>query len=83
MQLNETVAHDILSNVSYFRLKPYSQDQKKTPYFTISNMLYLCNAVRPDNHVKENLKALFAKYQSVNPKRWGFLDGWDKEPIWK
>ena len=31
-----------------------SQNQKKTPYFTITNMLYLCNAVRPDNNVKAN-----------------------------
>lgn len=60
-----------------------TQNQKKAPYFTISNMLYLCNSVRPDNHVKENLKALFVKYPSVKPIRWGFLDGWDKEPIWK
>ena len=61
----------------------YSQNQKKTPFFTISNMLYLCNAVHPGNQVKANVKRLVAEAKSVNPKRWGFIDGWDKEPVWK
>ena len=60
-----------------------TQNQKKMPYFTITNMLYLCNVVRPDNHVKSNLKSLFSKYPCVNPNKWGFIDGWDNEPIWK
>ncbi|MBQ9187170.1 MAG: Abi family protein [Prevotella sp.] len=60
-----------------------SQNQKKAPYFTITNMLYLCNAVRPDNHVKEHLKVLFEKYPKVNPSKWGFVNGWDSEPIWR
>lgn len=60
-----------------------TQNQKKTPYFTITNMLYLCNAVRPENHVKANLKALFVGYPEVNPSKWGFIKGWDSEPIWK
>lgn len=59
-----------------------SQNQKKAPYFTITNMLYLCNAVRPDNHVKANLKSLFANYPTVKPIRWGFISGWENEPIW-
>lgn len=50
---------------------------------SLTNMLYLCNAVRPDNHVKANLKNLFAKFPKVKPVSWGFMDGWDKEPIWK
>ena len=60
-----------------------TQNQKKTPYFTITNMLYLCNAVRPDNNVKANLKALFEEFPEVKPIKWGFIKGWDKEPIWK
>ena len=60
-----------------------TQNQKKTPYFTITNMLYLCNAVRPDNKVKANLKSLFAKFSAVKLARWGFQTGWDSEPIWK
>lgn len=59
-----------------------SQNQKKTPYFTITNMLYLCNAVRPDNHVKANLKTLFANYPAVKPIKWRFISGWENEPIW-
>ena len=61
----------------------YSQIQKKSPFFTISNMIYLCNAVRPDNQVKGNIKRLVASANKVNPKRWGFIDGWDKEPVWR
>ncbi len=60
-----------------------AQNMKKTPFFTITNMLYLCNVIRPDNHVKDRLKSLFTKYPSVKLMRWGFVDGWDKEPIWK
>ena len=61
----------------------YSQNQKKTPYFTICNMVYLCNAVRPDNHVKSNIMSLIAKSSSLNLRRWGFIDGWEEEPLWK
>lgn len=61
----------------------YTQNQKKTPFFTISNMLYLCNAVRPDNQVKSNIKHLIASCTRVNLRRWGFVSGWEKEPIWR
>lgn len=60
-----------------------SQNQKKTPYYTITNMLYLCNAVRPDNQVKVKLKTLFTDFPSVDIAKWGFVTDWDKEPIWK
>lgn len=86
MALDENRATETLSQVSYFRLKlkaSYSQNQKKTPYFTICNMVYLCNAVRPDNHVKSNIMSLIAKSSSLNLRRWGFIDGWEEEPLWK
>ena len=39
-------------------LNPLTDNQKKKPFGVISAMLYLCNAVYPDNLIKEKLLAL-------------------------
>ena len=39
-------------------LNPLTDNQKKKPYGVVTAMLYLCNAVYPENQIKEKLLSL-------------------------
>jgi len=62
---------------------PISVFQGKRPFLVISTMLYLCNAVKPDNNLKTRLLALFASHPSLPLHKLGFNNNWEQQDIWK
>ena len=62
---------------------PLTDNQKKKPYGVISAMLYLCNAVYPDNQIKDKLLALIDHSTNIPYYKYGFVGDWRKEPIWR
>ncbi|MDR1526588.1 MAG: Abi family protein [Dysgonamonadaceae bacterium] len=57
--------------------------QEKKPFVVISTMVYLCNAINPDNEIKNKLLALFAAYPEIPIYKMGFFNNWQHEPLWK
>ena len=62
---------------------PLTENQKRKPYGVISAMVYLCDAVAPDNGVRKQLLALFDEFDDVPYARLGFTGDWRKEPLWR
>ena len=60
-----------------------TDNQKKNPYGVITAMLYLCNAVYPDNKIKDKLLALIDHSTNIPYYKYGFVGDWRKEPIWR
>jgi len=44
---------------------------------------YLLNSITPQNTFATDMKALLAKYPTVNPSAMGFVQGWECEPLWQ
>ena len=57
--------------------------QAKRPFYVISAMLYLCNAVQNENLFKVKILDLFAKYPDIPLYKLGFCNQWQKEDIWQ
>lgn len=74
-------------NVSKHRDKWFVQSmtdsQRKRAFGVISCLLYLCNAIVPDNTIKEEIKTLFDKYPNVPVYMLGFTRNWKDSPLWK
>jgi abortive infection bacteriophage resistance protein len=51
-------------------------------YYIFSIVLYLLNAVNPNNTFKQKLENLFLKYPNVDRKAMGFPANWRDEPLW-
>lgn len=62
---------------------PLSEGQKNRPYAFITAMLYLCNAINPDNHIKERLLNLVQEYHDIPLASMGFTGKWKENPIWR
>ena len=60
-----------------------SEYQKKRPFYIISTMLYLCNAVNSNNLFKKKLFNLFEKYPHIPLYKLGFNNRWQQENIWR
>lgn len=56
---------------------------KNTPYYTITAILYLCNAIEPDNRLARQLFKLFRRHPKIDIAKYGFVGDWRNEPIWK
>lgn len=61
---------------------PLSKYQEKRPFYVISSMLYLCNAIKPNNQFKEKLFGLFTKYPHLPLYKLGFVGQWQNEELW-
>lgn len=57
--------------------------QSKKPFLIISCMLYLCNAVTPNHHLKAKLLKLFADNPTIPIYKLGFLNNWNNQPLWR
>ena len=66
----------------WLRNPPQEVAQKK-PYFVITAMLYLCEAIGAGNSYKKKVIALVKEHPQIPIYRLGFLDKWDEEPIWE
>lgn len=63
--------------------QPLVAVQNKKPFLIISCMIYLCNFVTPGHHIKIKVLELFASNPTIPIYKLGFLNNWEKEPIWK
>ena len=74
-------------NVSRHRDKWFVQsmteNQRKRAFGVISCLLYLCNAIVPNNTIKEDIKTLFDKYPNIPVYMLGFSRDWNDSPLWK
>ncbi|GHT00740.1 CAAX amino protease [Bacteroidia bacterium] len=57
--------------------------QEKKPFVVISTMVYLCNAINPNNGIKNKLLALFNSNPNFPIYKLGFFNNWQQEPLWK
>ena len=62
---------------------PFTDNQKKKPYGVITAMLYLCNAVYPENQIKDKILSLLDNSKDIPYGKLGFTGNWRNEPIWK
>ncbi len=49
----------------------------------ITSMIYLCNEVTPNHHIKTRILDLFASNPNLPIYKLGFLNNWRNQPIWK
>ena len=55
--------------------------QEKKPFVVISTMVYLCNAINPNNEIKDKLLALFKSNPNIPIYKMGFFNNWQNEPL--
>jgi hypothetical protein len=80
---DETSAPHFLQNISYYRLKGYWWDMQADYSLHTSCMIYLCNFVTPGHHIKTKILDLLFNNPTIPTYKLGFLNNWDKEPIWR
>lgn len=57
--------------------------QRQHAFGVISCLLYLCNAIYPNNKLKKDILRLFKAHPSIPVYKLGFVDGWENSPLWK
>jgi abortive infection bacteriophage resistance protein len=57
--------------------------QSKKSFLIISSMIYLCNEITPNHHIKIKILNLFESTPHLPIYKLGFLNNWEKHPIWK
>jgi abortive infection bacteriophage resistance protein len=57
--------------------------QRPKPFLVISTMVYLCNAINPNNEIKSKIRTLFRNNPNIPVYKLGFFNHWEQEPIWK
>ncbi|WP_301885674.1 MULTISPECIES: Abi family protein [Bacteroides] len=57
--------------------------QQKKPFYLITAMLYLCNAIDSRHTFKQKLLNLFQQHPDIPIYKIGFFNHWEQEPIWK
>jgi abortive infection bacteriophage resistance protein len=57
--------------------------QEKKPFVVISTMIYLCNAVNPNNEIKNKLLILFRNNPDIPISKLGFINHWEQDMFWK
>lgn len=63
-------------------LNPLLPVQRKKPFLIISSMIYLCNHVISGHDIKNQILLLFKTNSNIPIYKLGFLNNWNKEPIW-
>ena len=64
-------------------LSEMTEHQRKRAFGVISCLLYLCNAIKPENTIKEDIENLFNLYPNVPVFMIGFTSGWNRNPLWE
>ena len=62
---------------------PLTEVQQKKPFYVITAMLYLCNAIDPTHTFKQKLLSLFHQNPNIPIYKLGFFNHWEQEPIWR
>jgi len=64
-------------------INPLVPVQSKKVFLIISCMIYLCNEVTPGHQIKAKLLELFKTHPTTPIYKLGFLNNWNKEPLWQ
>ena len=64
-------------------INPLLPVQSKKAFLIISCMIYLCNEIAPRHQIKAKILELFNAYPNVPVYKLGFLNNWDREPLWE
>lgn len=62
---------------------PLEPVQAKKPFLIISCMIYLCDAVSLNHHIRKKVLTLFENNPKIPIYKLGFMNNWEKEPLWK
>lgn len=62
--------------------KPLPEVAQKKPYLAITAMLYLCKAIDAGDSYRKKIIALIKENPEIPIYKQGFLNEWNKEPIW-
>ena len=57
--------------------------QCKKPFLIITIMIYLCDEISPTDQIKTKILNLFKMNPNLPIYKLGFLDNWQKHPVWK
>ena len=60
-----------------------TQVQCKKPFLIITTMVYLGNQISPEDEIKLKMLRLFETSPKLPIYKLGFLDNWQKHPVWK
>ena len=74
---------NISNHKSDWMLSDMTEHQCRRAFGVVSCLLYLCNAIKPDNTIKQDIKDLFKAYSNIPVFMIGFTRGWEKNPIWR
>ena len=61
---------------------PLPEAAQKKPFLVITAMLYLCKAIDSGDSYRKKIIALIKENPQIPIYKLGFLNNWDKEPIW-
>lgn len=61
---------------------PLPEAAQKKPFLVITAMLYLCKAIDTGDSYRKKIIALIKENPQIPIYKLGFLNNWDKEPIW-
>ena len=63
--------------------RPLQPAQMNKPFAVISCMVYLCNHLNDSDDIKQKILSLIKSYPNVPIYKYGFLNQWQNEPLWK
>lgn len=56
--------------------------QEKKPFYVITAMVYICNAIDANNQIKSKIVSLFLQNPNIPIFKIGFFINWQDEPLW-
>lgn len=79
----KTPVHKLKNPLGQWFTNPLTPVQVKKPFLIISTMVYLCDAIIPGHQIRTRILSLFGTYSQIPIYKLGFLNNWQKEPLWK
>ena len=79
----KTPIFNIKNPIGTWFQNPIKPVQLKKPFLIISCLVYQCKVIDKNNRIQKDILDLFNRYPSISIYKLGFLNYWDKEPIWK
>lgn len=61
---------------------PLSSAMEKRPFYLISVLLYLCDAVGEGDRLRNDIHKLMHRFRKLPLHRMGFFPNWTKQPLW-
>lgn len=60
-----------------------TENQRRRAYGLVSCLLYLCNAIKPDNGIAQQIRGLFSSHPRIPAFMLGFTGDWREQPLWR